>query len=107
MSLTKIKASGITSEPVAVGVSTVSTASSVTAIKNTHIYVSAAGQTITLPASPSVGDRVLVTVGNFTDTVIARNGSNIMSASADMTLDSAYLSIQFIFVDTTRGWVIA
>jgi len=107
MALTKIKASGITSEPVAVGVSTVSTASSVTAIKNTHVYVSVAGQTITLPASPSVGDRLLVTVGNFADTVVGRNGSNIMSSATDFTMDSAYLSIQFLYVDTTRGWVLS
>jgi len=48
---------------------------------------------------------VLITVGNFTDTVVARNGSNIMSSGTDMTLDKAYLSIQFIFADASRGWV--
>lgn len=90
---------------VAVGITTVSTASSLTATVNTHVYVSAAGQTITLPASPSAGQRVLITVGNFTDTVVARNGSNIMSSGTDMTLDKAYLSIQFIFADASRGWV--
>ena len=96
-----------TGDKVAVGITTVSTASSLTATVNTHVYVSAAGQTITLPASPSAGQRVLITVGNFTNTVVGRNGSNIMSSGTDMTLDKEYLSIQFIFADATRGWVMA
>jgi len=96
-----------TGDKVAVGIATVSTASSLTATVNTHVYVSAAGQTITLPASPSAGQRVLITVGNFVNTVVGRNGSNIMSSGTDMTLDKEYLSIQFIFADATRGWVMA
>ena len=96
-----------TGDKVSVGIATVSTASSLTATVNTHVYVSAAGQTITLPASPSAGQRVLITVGNFVNTVVGRNGSNIMSSGTDMTLDKAYLSIQFIFADATRGWLMA
>jgi len=117
MALTKVKAgviaddsigaAQIASTPITVGITTVSTASSMTATANTHVYVSAAGQTITLPASPSAGQRVLITVGNFTNTVVGRNGSNIMSSGTDMTLDKEYLSIQFIFADATRGWVMA
>ena len=107
MALTKVKAGVIASDPVAVGITTVSTASSLTATVNTHVYVSAAGQTITLPASPTIGQRVLVTVGNFTDTVVARNGSNIMSSASDFTMDAAYLSIQFIYTDATQGWVMS
>jgi len=45
------------------------------------------------------------TVGNFTNTVVGRNGSNIMGDASDMTLDAAYLSIEFIYVDALRGWV--
>ena len=86
---------------------TIVTSSSVTAAVDTHVYVDTAGQTITLPASPTIGQRVLVTVGNFTNTVIGRNGSNIMSSGTDMTLDSAYLSIQFIYTNSTVGWAIA
>ena len=92
----------------ALTVATVVTATSITATVNTHVYVSAATtQTITLPASPTIGQRVLITVGNFTDTVIGRNGSNIMSSATDLTMDVAYLSIQFIYTDATQGWVIA
>jgi len=92
---------------IAAGITTVATASSLTATVNTHVYVSAAGQTITLPSSPTAGQRVLITVGNFVNTIVGRNGSNIMSSATNMTLDKEYLSIQFIFTDATRGWVMA
>ena len=97
----------LASVPVSVGITTVVTAASMTATVNTHVYVSAAGRTITLPASPTIGQRVLITVGNFTDTVVGRNGSNIMSSASDFTMDAAYLSIQFIYTDATQGWVMS
>ena len=97
----------IASVPIAVGITSVVTATSLTATVNTHVYVSAATQTITLPASPAIGQRVLLTVGNFADTVVGRNGSNIMSLAADFTMDAAYLSIQFIYTDATQGWVMS
>ena len=102
-----VGADAVASVPLAIGITSVVTATSLTATVNTHVYVSAAGQTITLPASPTIGQRVLVTVGNFVNTVIGRNGSNIMSSGTDMTLDSAYLSIQFIYTDATQGWVMS
>ena len=97
----------LASVPVSVGITTTVTAASITATVNTHVYVSAAGRTITLPASPTIGQRVLITVGNFTDTVVGRNGSNIMSSASDFTMDAAYLSIQFIYTDATQGWVMS
>ena len=102
-----VTAAKISSEPITVGITSVVTASSLTATVNTHVYVSAATQTITLPASPTIGQRVLITVGNFADTVVSRNGSNIMSSASDFTMDAAYLSIQFIFTDATQGWVMS
>jgi hypothetical protein len=102
-----VTAAKIASEPVAVGITTVVTSASVTATVNTHVYVSAAGRTITLPASPTIGQRVLVTVGNFTNTVVGRNGSKIMSSASDFTMNAAYLSIQFIYTDATQGWVMS
>ena len=102
-----VTAAKIASVPITVGITSVVTATSLTAAVNTHIYVSASTQTITLPASPSLGQRVLITVGNFVDTVVGRNGSNIMSLAEDLTMDTAYLSIQFIYTDSTRGWIIS
>ena len=102
-----VTAAKIASVPITVGITSVVTATSITATVNTHVYVSAATKTITLPASPAIGQRVLITVGNFTDTVVGRNGSNIMSSATDFTMDAAYLSIQFIYTDATQGWVMS
>ena len=102
-----VGAAAIASVPIAVGITSVVTAASITATVNTHVYVSAATKTITLPASPTIGQRVLITVGNFTDTVVARNGSKIMSSATDFTMDAAYLSIQFIYTDAVQGWVMS
>lgn len=102
-----VTATKIASEPLAVGITSVVASADLTATVNTHVYVDTAATTITLPASPTIGQRVLVTVGDFTDTVVARNGSNIMSSNTDMTLDAAYLSIQLIYTNATVGWVIA
>ena len=102
-----VTAAKIASVPISVGITSVVTATSITATVNTHVYVSAATKTITLPASPAIGQRVLITVGNFDDTVVGRNGSNIMSSGTDFTMDSAYLSIQFIYTDSTQGWVMS
>jgi hypothetical protein len=102
-----ITAAKLASVPISVGITTTVTASSLTATVNTAVYVSAAGQTITLPASPTIGQRVIVTVGNFVNTVVGRNGSKIMSLDADFTMDAAYLSIQFIYTDAVQGWVMS
>lgn len=102
-----VTAAKIASAPISVGITTVVTSASMTATVNTHVFVDTATQTITLPASPTIGQRVLITVGNFTDTVVARNGSNIMSSATDFTMNAAYLSIQFIYTDATQGWVMS
>ena len=69
-------------------------------------YVTSDSQTITLPSSPSAGNEVVVINGNFTGTTVVRNGSNIMSLGENMTLDIAYASVTFLYVDSTRGWVV-
>lgn len=61
--------------------------------------------TWTLPASPSAGSTVWITPGNGrTDNVIARGGQNIMSLPEDMTLDSANVTVQLRFINSTLGW---
>lgn len=102
-----VTAAKIASAPISVGITTAVTSTSITATANTHVYVDTATQTITLPAAPTIGQRVLITVGNFTDTVVGRNGSNIMGSATDFTMDAAYLSIQFIYTDATQGWVMS
>ena len=106
MALTQVS-SAVLADTIAVGITSVVTATSLTATVNTAVYVSTAAKTITLPASPTIGQRVIISVGNFTDTVVARNGSKIMSSATDFTMDAAYLSIQFIYTDAVQGWVMS
>jgi len=76
-----------------------------TASANNHYYLNAATVTLTLPASPSVGDEVRISeVAGNTDCVIARNGSNIMSSGTDLTIDTGYTVIYLRYVDATIGW---
>ncbi len=80
------------------------TTTSKTVVNREFCEVTAASQTITLPASPSAGQQVIVAIGNFKDTIVGRNGSNIMSLAEDMTLDVAYKEVSFTYVNATIGW---
>jgi len=76
-----------------------------TASANNHYYLNGSAITVTLPASPSVGDEVRISeVAGNTDCVIARNGSNIMGDALDLTIDTAYLVLSLRYVDATIGW---
>ena len=72
---------------------------------NDHQWVSVlnSGTTITLPANPTDGMEVRISVGNFTNTVVARNGANIMNAAADLTIDVAYKTVTLIYDGLTVG----
>ena len=76
-----------------------------TATANNHYYLNGSAITLTLPASPSVGDEVRISeVAGNTDCIIGRNGSNIMSDASDLTIDTAYLVLSLRYVDATIGW---
>jgi hypothetical protein len=68
------------------------------------VSVTTAGLTMTLPASPAEGNEVKIQVGDFIDTVIARNSQNIMGLAEDMTIDVANVTVTLFFTDATRGW---
>lgn len=80
------------------------TATGVTASAGEHVHVTASTQTITLPAAPSAGDRVAISVGDFTDTVVGRNSLNIMGLAEDLTIDVGNMGLTFIYTDATNGW---
>ena len=64
-----------------------------------------AGITVTLPASPNPGWEVGVAIaGTFNDSILARNGSNIMGLNEDLTLDLNFSTIRLVYIDTTQGW---
>jgi hypothetical protein len=83
------------------------TATSKTLVNREFCNVTAAGQTITLPASPTAGNEVVISVGDFTNTVIGRNSENIMGLAEDMTIDSPDAAVNLVFIDATRGWRIS
>lgn len=74
---------------------------------NQYVLTNVAATTVTLPASPTAGDTVYVTVANsLTTNVVARNGSNIQSLAENLTLNASYASVQLRYADSTRGWVL-
>lgn len=75
-----------------------------TLVNRDFCEVTGAGLTITLPASPTVGNEVQIGVGTFVDTVVDRNGSNIMSLGENLTIDSKYANVAFLYVGGTVGW---
>ncbi len=66
--------------------------------------------TVTLPASPSVGDYVTIIdassagFGTYNVTV-ARNGSKINNATSDLTVNQSGRAFTLVYVGATRGWV--
>ena len=88
---------------------TVTSSTAITAAANFHYVLTAAtAATVTLPASPTIGDTIYVTAANgLVTNVVARNGKPIQNLSEDMTLDNPYASAQLRFTDNTEGWVMA
>jgi hypothetical protein len=67
-----------------------------------YILTNVAATTVTLPASPTVGGTVWVTVTNsLTTNVIARNGETIMGVAEDMTIDNQNATVELRFVDSS------
>lgn len=70
-------------------------------------YVALSPFTLTLPASPSVGE--FVCLSNQSDTenvVVSVNGSKINGVAEDMTVDGLNSSFSLQYTGTQRGWVI-
>ena len=66
--------------------------------------------TVTLPASPSIGDEViLVDYGGNSATnkiTLNRNGSKILGSSLDKTININETAVGLVFTDSTKGWVV-
>ena len=75
-----------------------------------YVVATAGGITITLPASPSAGDTVVVKDGTgaaaTTSFTVARNGVNIASSATDLTFDKNFAEIVMTYVDATIGWTV-
>lgn len=64
---------------------------------------------VTLPASPNIGDYVWIrdyasmfTTNNLT---VLRNGSKIEGLAEDLIIDISGLSVVINYIDSTKGWV--
>jgi hypothetical protein len=81
-----------------------------TSSANDRIFVdtSAGAVTITLPASPALGDtvRFIDKSGTFStyNLTVARNGQKIMGDSVDMIVDTNNAAFNLVYSDDTSGW---
>lgn len=80
----------------------------ITSTAGTVYFLNAAGLTITLPSSPTAGDVVgIVEVAGDTTSAINRNGENIQGLAENLTIDTAYASVNLVYVDASIGWALA
>ena len=65
--------------------------------------------TLTLPASPSIGDEVSFVdyAGTFdsNNLTIARNSSKMNNAESDLTVATERAANTLVFTDSTQGWL--
>jgi hypothetical protein len=72
------------------------------------IDASAGAVTLTLPATPTVGDVVGVVIANADNTVtIARNGKLLIGLAENTTISSAGDGVQLVFTGNAFGWATA
>lgn len=74
-----------------------------------YVCTNAAAVTITLPASPSIGQEVgAVFTNGLTTNVFSRNALNIGAVAENCTVNtSALVCWVWRYTDSTRGWVLA
>jgi hypothetical protein len=66
--------------------------------------------TITLPSSPSAG--AVVGIADYANTfatnnlTVGRNGSNIGGVASNSILSTSGVSVTFVYVDATQGWIV-
>ena len=79
-----------------------------TAVKD-YCYVLSGGVaiTLTLPATPTVGDYLeWVNLTGLTTCIIGRNGEKIMNASTDLTVDKVNVGFMMRYTGASLGWIL-
>jgi len=86
----------------------VHTSTPATLVDGQYAIAGAGSITFTLPASPTVGDSVIIKDGTgaaaTTTFTVARNGSNIASSGTDLVFDKNFAQIVMTYVNSTIGW---
>lgn len=84
-----------------------STATSKTLVAFEECAVTASGQTITLPASPTSGQTVCrIRTRSGISTTVGRNGKPIMGLAEDMTIPLGNITVTLGYHDATDGWIL-
>jgi hypothetical protein len=84
------------------------TGTTATAVSGQHyVLTNASLTTITLPASPSVGDVVQITVANGLMTNnVAPNGQKIANTTDNLTINMNNATVTFKYVSVGFGWLV-
>lgn len=80
----------------------------VTAIKDQHyVMTSNTLSRVTLPATPNVGDALMITFTNgLLTNNIAPNGSKIANTSDNVTINMANVTVELKYVSAGYGWLV-
>src|SRR6056300_1335104 len=66
--------------------------------------------TVTLPASPSLGDEVsIIDASGTADTnniTVGRNSENIQGSAADLTISTERAAFTLVYFNATQGWLL-
>lgn len=81
-----------------------STATSKTIVPHEFCHVTSNNQTITLPSAPADGSRVGVSVANFTNTTIDRNGADIQGLAENLIINQINTTVVLTYVNSAVGW---
>lgn len=77
---------------------------------NIFVDTSAAAVTITLPASPSIGDQVKIIDSHGTaatnNITVGRNSEKIQRSAADLTISTNGAGIALVYYDSDNGWLL-
>jgi hypothetical protein len=88
----------------------VSTTTFTASIGDRLIVDTTSAVTITLPASASLGDEIVIIDGtgnaDSNNITIARNGHNIQSFDSDFTIDISRAVTGLVYYNATQGWIL-
>ena len=83
-----------------------------TASAGDKLFIDCSGDvvTVTLPASPSMGDeiRIIDATGNAStnNITVARNGNNIQGVADNLTIDTDRAAFGLVYYNSTQGWLL-